>query len=101
MKKTPDKGIYHVIFCLIDVFAYAEFQKNGSYGLGHNLKINRNNADFVTNLVFAPWTGIGAAQTAIDAAKKAIKGRNLLFVFSWFVPQYTPNDAQEVIIFLW
>ena len=54
----------------------------------------------MTNLVFAPGTGIGAAQTAIEAAKDAIKERYVLFVFSCFVPHYTSNDAQDVIIFL-
>ena len=79
-KNTKDK--YHVRIYLKDIFAFAQHQLNGTYGLGYILKITRNNDSAVLKRDY----------TTSNAKIKLIS-------LHWYVPLYTPSIAEQAILF--
>ena len=72
------KGIYHVIIMLKDVFGFAEHHENSTYGLGFELKLTINTDNSVLN-----------KDNAINNAK--IKN----IALERYVPQYTPSKSNQ------
>ena len=81
------KGIYLVRTFLEDVFSYEEHQEDATYGLGYKLTLQRLSDDQVLSHV-----------AATNAANLALAGSLFINDISWFVPQYTPNISQKLIL---
>ena len=75
------KGKYHVTIMLKDIFAFAEHQEKGTYGLGYKLTLTRNSDNAVLNKV-----------NAINKAK--IKNDSI----DWYIPNHTPSLSREKIL---
>ena len=75
------KGKYHVRIYLKDVFGFAKYQENCTYGLGYKLSLTRNSDNSVLN-----------KGNAINNAK--IKTNAI----EWYVPHYTPSMQQQSIL---
>ena len=69
--EAPNRGTFQLKNFSKNDIGHAEHHKDGTYGLGYKLTINRNNVDIVLSHAFAP----GAARAAVDAANDAIKRR--------------------------
>ena len=68
------KGEFHVRIYLKDIFGFAEHQEKGTYGLGYNLTLTRNNNNAVLNKHNA-----------------VANGRFKIISLDWYVPHYSPN----------
>ena len=75
------KGKYHIRIYLKDVFGFAEYQDNGTYGLGYKLTLTRNTNNAALN-----------KDNAINIGRIKIKG------IEWYVPHYTPSMKQQSIL---
>ena len=74
-------GKYHIRNYLKDVFAFAEYQEKGTYGLGYKLTLTRNSDHAVLNKANATNNG-----------KIKIKG------LEWYIPHYTCSMQQQAIL---
>ena len=75
------KGKYHIRIYLKDVFAFAEYQEKGTYGLGYKLTMTRNSDNAVLN-----------KGNAINLGKIKINA------LEWYVPHYTPSMQKQSIL---
>ena len=79
--KKNIKGKYHVRIYLKDIFGFAEYQEEGTYGLGYKLSMTRNSDNAVLN-----------KDNAINTGKVKINA------IEWYVPHYTPSIQQQAIL---
>ena len=82
------KGKCHVGIYFEDVFGFAEYQDNCTYGLGYKLTLQRNSDKHVL---------CHPAQTN-DAANIALAGRVLIDDLNWCFPHYTPSISNQKIL---
>ena len=75
------KGKYHVRIYLKDVFGFAEYQEEATYGLGYKLTLTRN----TDNAVLNKGNAINIGKIKINALE-------------WYVPHYTPSIQQQSIL---
>ena len=75
------KGKFHVRIYLKDVFGFAEYQEEGTYGLGYKLTLTRNTDNAVLNKA----NGVNNGKIKISAIE-------------WYVPHYTPSMQQQSIL---
>ena len=74
------KGEFHLRIYLGDVFAFAEYQEKGTYGIGYKVILTKNTDNAVLN-----------KGNAINNGKIKINAKE------WFVPHYTPSITQQNI----
>ena len=75
------KGKYHVRIYLKDVFGFAEYQEEATYGLRYKLTLTRNTDNAVLNKA--------------NATKNAKIKMNAI---EWYVPHFTPSMQQQSIL---
>ena len=81
------KGNYHVRIYLRDIFGFADYQNNCSYGLGYKLKLQRNSDNHVLS-----------HRAGFNAENLALGGRVVIEGLSWTVPHYTPNLLNQKLM---
>ena len=74
LDNKTQKGKFHLIIYLKDVFGFAEYQETGTFGLSYRLTLTRNTDNAVLN-----------KNNATNKAKIVIKG------IEWYVPHYIPS----------
>ena len=75
------KGKYHVRIYLKDVFGFAKYLEEATYGLGYKLTLTRN----TDNAVLNKGNSVNIAKIKINAIE-------------WYVPHYTPSIQQQSIL---
>ena len=80
-RRKTQKGTYHVLYLLEDVFGFAEHQDKATYGLGYNQILTRKSDNSVLNKDIA--TNIGRIK---------ING------IEWYVLYYTPSIPQQALL---
>ena len=67
-------GKYHIRIYLKDIFAFAEHQEKGTYGLGYKLTLTRN----TDNAILNKDNAVGNGRIKINS-------------LDWYLPQYSPS----------
>ena len=75
------KGKFHLIIYLKDVFGFVEYQGKGTYGLGYKLTLTRN----TDNAVLKKGNAINNGKTKVNSNE-------------WYVPHYTPSITQQNLL---
>ena len=82
------KGNYHVRIYLKDVFGFADYHDNCTYGLGYKLTLQRNSDNHE----------LSHPAQAHDAANLALAGRVIINDKSLYVPHYTPSVSNQKLM---
>ena len=81
------KGSYHVRIYLKDIFDFAEFQNECSYGLGYKLTLQRNSDIHVLN-----------HRAGTNAETIALAGRVIIDNICWYIPNYTASISNQKLM---
>ena len=97
-EETLNKGKFCHRIDLKDFFGYVEHQQNGTYILGHNLILNRNNAGNVCCYANGTDHATGAHEVGITSPNVFLKVSVFIIGIGWYVPHLIPIEPQDAIL---